>query len=115
MHAHGPGNAELLGTDPADAKAPTSRRFHPEDLAGFQEAWSYAHLIESDGQIIEQCYRLVGYDGVIRWIRDRARVTVAGRRVLLHGAACDVSAQRSPRSSARRPSGDSSGSRPSMT
>jgi diguanylate cyclase (GGDEF)-like protein/PAS domain S-box-containing protein len=94
MHAQGPGNAELLGTDPADAKAPTSRRFHPEDLAGFEEAWSYAHLIESDGEIIEQYYRLVGYDGVIRWIRDRARVTVAGPRVFLHGAACDVSAQR---------------------
>jgi diguanylate cyclase (GGDEF)-like protein/PAS domain S-box-containing protein len=94
MHAQGPGSAELLGTDPADASAPTSRRVHPEDLAGFRQAWSYAHLIESDGEIIEQYYRLLGYDGVLRWIRDRARVTVAGRRVLLHGAACDVSAQR---------------------
>jgi diguanylate cyclase (GGDEF)-like protein/PAS domain S-box-containing protein len=94
MHAQGPGSAELLGTDPADPSAPTSRRLHPEDRAGFQEAWSYGRLIASDGQIIEQSYRLLGYDGVIRWIRDRARVTVAGRRVLLHGAASDVSAQR---------------------
>jgi diguanylate cyclase (GGDEF)-like protein/PAS domain S-box-containing protein len=94
MHAQGPGSAELLGTDPAGASAPTSRRVHPEDLAAFQQAWSYAHLLESDGEIIEQYYRLLGYDGVVRWIRDRARVTVAGRRVLLHGAACDVSAQR---------------------
>jgi diguanylate cyclase (GGDEF)-like protein/PAS domain S-box-containing protein len=94
MHAQGPGNAELLGTDPADADAPTIRRFHPDDRAGFQRAWSYARLLQSDGEIVEQSYRLLGYDGVVRWIRDRARITVAGRRVLLHGAACDVSAQR---------------------
>jgi diguanylate cyclase (GGDEF)-like protein/PAS domain S-box-containing protein len=94
MHAQGPGNAELLGTDPADPSAPTSRCVHPEDLAGYRQAWSYAHLIESDGEIIDQSHRLIGYDGVTRWIRDRARVTVVGRRVLLHGAACDVSAQR---------------------
>jgi diguanylate cyclase (GGDEF)-like protein/PAS domain S-box-containing protein len=94
MHAQGPGSAELLGTDPDDGGAPTARRVHHEDLAGFRHAWSYAHLLQSDGQVVEQYYRLLGYDGIVRWIRDRARVRVAGRRVLLHGAACDVSAQR---------------------
>ncbi len=93
MHAQGPGNAELLGTDPDDPDAPTTRRIHPDDRPGFERAWAYARLLQADGEIIEQRYRLLGYDGVVRWIRDRARVTVQGARVLLNGAATDVSAQ----------------------
>ena len=94
MHAQGPGNAELLGTDPDDPGAPSARIVHPDDRHSFERAWAYANLLQHDGEIVEQSYRLLGYDGVIRWVRDRARVTVTGRRVLLHGAACDISAQR---------------------
>jgi diguanylate cyclase (GGDEF)-like protein/PAS domain S-box-containing protein len=93
MHAQGPGNAELLGTDPDDPNAPSSRHVHPDDRLGFAQAWSYASLLHADGEIVESRYRLLGYDGVVRWIRDRARVTVVGHRVLLNGAASDVSAQ----------------------
>jgi diguanylate cyclase (GGDEF)-like protein/PAS domain S-box-containing protein len=93
MHAQGPGNAELLGTDPDDPNAPSARRVHPEDSAAFMRAWSYENLRLSDGEIVESRYRLLGYDGVVRWIRDRARVEVVEHRVLLNGAACDVSAQ----------------------
>jgi diguanylate cyclase (GGDEF)-like protein/PAS domain S-box-containing protein len=93
MHAQGPGNAELLGTDPGDPGAPTSRRLHPDDRAAFDRSWSHASLLLLHGEIVEQRYRLVGYDGVTRWIRDRARVTILGRRVMLNGAASDVSAQ----------------------
>jgi diguanylate cyclase (GGDEF)-like protein/PAS domain S-box-containing protein len=93
MHAQGPGNAELLGTDPAAADAPTRRRVHPDDQLAFERQWSYATLLAADGKIVDHRYRLIGYDGMVRWIRDRARVTVVGRRVLLNGAACDVSAQ----------------------
>jgi diguanylate cyclase (GGDEF)-like protein/PAS domain S-box-containing protein len=94
MHAQGPGNAELLGNDPADPHAPMTRRLHPDDRQAFAHAWSYETLREADGAIVESRYRLLGYDGVVRWIRDRARVTVVGARVLLNGAACDVSEQR---------------------
>jgi PAS domain S-box-containing protein len=93
MHARGPGNAELLGTDPDDPDAPTTRQVHPDDRAVFDRAWSHASLLQLDGEIVEQRYRLVGYDGIVRWIRDRARVTVIGRRVMLAGAAGDVSAE----------------------
>jgi diguanylate cyclase (GGDEF)-like protein/PAS domain S-box-containing protein len=93
MHARGPGNAELLGTDPDDPDAPTTRQVHPDDRAVFDRAWSHASLLQLDGEIVEQRYRLVGYDGIVRWIRDRARVTVIGGRVMLAGAAGDVSAE----------------------
>ena len=93
MHAQGPGNADLLGTDVDDANAPTTRRVHPDDRQSFARAWSYESLRLADGAIVESRYRLLGYDGVVRWIRDRARVTLLGSRVLLNGAACDVSAQ----------------------
>ena len=94
MHAQGPGNSDLLGTDVDDVDAPTARRLHPDDRQAFARTWSYATLRQADGQIVESRYRLLGYDGVVRWVRDRARVTVIGSRVLLNGAACDVSAQR---------------------
>jgi diguanylate cyclase (GGDEF)-like protein/PAS domain S-box-containing protein len=94
MHAQGPGGAELLGNNPADLLAPTARRLHRDDRQAFAETWSYAALREADGTIVDSRYRLLGYDGVVRWIRDRARITVVGDRVLLNGAACDVSEQR---------------------
>ena len=76
--------------DPGIAIAPC---VHPDDRACFDSEWRYALLVESDGQIIEQRYRLIGHDGVTRWVLDRARITVIGGRVFLSGATCDVSAQ----------------------
>jgi two-component system, cell cycle response regulator len=43
---------------------------------------------------VEQEYRLVGVDGVARWVRDRAAITVLDGRVLLTGAVRDISIQR---------------------
>ena len=43
---------------------------------------------------MEQAYRLVGVDGVARWVRDRAAIRVVDGRVLLTGAVRDISAQR---------------------
>ena len=43
---------------------------------------------------MQQDYRLVGVDGVSRWVRDRAAVTVLDGRVLLTGAVRDISEQR---------------------
>jgi diguanylate cyclase (GGDEF)-like protein/PAS domain S-box-containing protein len=96
MLAHGPGMAKLLGSDrePADFASAVDRCLHPDDRAGFDREWGYAVLLEADGQIVEQRYRLVGFDGVVRWVLDRARITVIGRRVFMSGAVCDVSAER---------------------
>ncbi len=45
---------------------------------------------------MQQEYRLVGVDGIARWVRDRASHHGAGReRVLLTGAVRDISDQRS--------------------
>ena len=79
MHAQGPGNAELLGNDPVDLLAPTARRLHPDDRQAFAATWSYETLRQADGTIVESRYRLLGYDGIVRWIRDSARVTVRRR------------------------------------
>ena len=95
MRAIGPGMAALLGAseEPGDLDIAIARCVHPDDRASFDSEWRYALLVESDGQIIEQCYRLIGHDGVTRWVLDRARITVIGGRVFLSGATCDVSAQ----------------------
>ena len=51
-------------------------------------------MLGRDGEIVQQDYRLVGVDGVARWVRDRAAVTVRDGRVLLTGAVRDISEQR---------------------
>ncbi|HET6172047.1 MAG TPA: diguanylate cyclase [Gaiellales bacterium] len=95
--ARGPGLAALLG-----AAVETQQLLdgyddfvHPDDRAAYDIAWRFAEVSGLDGEIVEQEYRLSGVDGEVRWIRDRAAVTVLGDgRVLLTGAACDISAQR---------------------
>ena len=67
---------------------------HPDDRPEFDVAWRYADLIARDGEIMQQEYRLVGVDGVARWVRDRAAITVLDGRVLLTGAVRDISDQR---------------------
>ncbi len=93
--AIGPGLGALLGVadEPDDPDIAIVPCVHPDDRACFDSAWRYALLVESDGQIIEQRYRLIGHDGITRWVLDRARITVIGGRVFLSGATCDVSAQ----------------------
>src|SRR4029077_18673042 len=54
-----------------------------------------AEMLERDGETVQQEYRLVGLDGVGRWVRDRAAVRVLDeRRVPLTGAARDISDRR---------------------
>jgi diguanylate cyclase (GGDEF)-like protein/PAS domain S-box-containing protein len=95
QHAQGPGITALLGIDyePENASAAIEERIHPGDRADFDRIWSYAALRESHGQIVEQYYRLIGHDGIVRWLRDTARITVTEQRVFLNGATCDVSTQ----------------------
>ena len=96
QHAQGPGIAALLGSDgdPAHAPEAADSHVHPDDRAIYDHTWSFANLLQLNGQVVELRYRLVGDDGVVRWVRDRARITVVEGRVFLNGSTCDVSAQR---------------------
>src|SRR3954454_5713747 len=96
MHAHGPGLAALLGA-PAETKQLVDdydEFVHAGDRPAFDVAWRFADLLQRDGEVVEQAYRLVGVDGVARWVRDRAAIRVVDGRVLLTGAVRDISAQR---------------------
>ncbi|MDX6538922.1 MAG: hypothetical protein QOI71_532, partial [Gaiellales bacterium] len=97
MHAHGPGLAALLGASEETQELVDSYddRVHPDDRPQVAVAWRFADLVRRDGEIVQQDYRLVGVDGVARWVRDRAAVTVLDGRVMLTGAVRDISDQRS--------------------
>ncbi len=94
----GPGLAALLGAAERDSQRLLDGYddfVHPDDREAYDRSWRFADLVCSDGEIVQQEYRLVGLDGGVRWVRDRAAVTVRDDgRVLLTGAACDISAQR---------------------
>jgi len=93
--ARGPGLGALLGIDDETALGVDyDDRVHHDDAPAYGEAWRYHTLLESHGALIQHEYRLVGYDGAFRWVRDRARVAVRDGRVYLCGAVCDISAQR---------------------
>ncbi len=94
--ARGPGLAALVGAaEEAQVLLETYDDFvHPDDRAAYDLAWRFSDLQLLDGDIVQQEYRLVGMDGETRWVRDRAAVTARGGRVLLTGAACDISQQR---------------------
>jgi diguanylate cyclase (GGDEF)-like protein/PAS domain S-box-containing protein len=96
MHAHGRGLAALLGApeESEDLVDGYDDFLHPEDRPAFDVEWRFADLVRRDGEIVQQDYRLVGVDGVPRWVRDRAAITVLHGRVLLTGAVRDISDQR---------------------
>jgi diguanylate cyclase (GGDEF)-like protein/PAS domain S-box-containing protein len=96
MHAHGPGLAALLGAseDSRELVDSYDERVHADDRPQVDVAWRFADLRDRDGEVVEQDYRLVGLDGVARWVRDRAAVTVLDGRVMLTGAVRDISDQR---------------------
>ncbi len=96
MTASGPGLAALLGSDrpTADLLAAYDGCVHPDDAAAYHEVWRFSELRDREGEIIQHEYRLVGADGIVRWVRDRWRVTTQDGRVFVTGAVRDISVER---------------------
>jgi diguanylate cyclase (GGDEF)-like protein/putative nucleotidyltransferase with HDIG domain/PAS domain S-box-containing protein len=83
----GPCREQFLGMTVEEARdAVWSEFVHPDDLEHFNELHRCATV---DGALDGQ-YRLIGADGVIRWVRDRGRIRHEGGRVFLDGSALDV-------------------------
>ncbi len=64
---------------------------HPDDMDSFREAH---HAGMASGWIDVE-YRLIGADGVLRWVRDRGRMRREGGRGFLDGSILDVTEMRS--------------------
>ncbi|HET7684851.1 MAG TPA: EAL domain-containing protein [Candidatus Limnocylindria bacterium] len=83
----------ILGTVPQDVtpEAAFEAAVHPDDRAAYDEA--YRAVVA--GQPSELEYRLIGYDGRVRWVLDRMRphVTPHGR-LLVDGVVTDISESR---------------------
>ena len=86
----GPCRARFLGMDDPDAAAAAvwADYVHPEDREHFVSLHRDAVL----GGSLDGEYRLIGADGVVRWVRDRGRVRHEGGRVYLDGSVLDVTA-----------------------
>jgi diguanylate cyclase (GGDEF)-like protein/PAS domain S-box-containing protein len=89
----GPGIERLLGGPPPRGVTPEAAWFgaiHPEDRAAVRE--SVRHTAQ--GRTITVDYRLVGYDGRVRWIRSRTQRRDEQGETLFDGIASDVTAER---------------------
>jgi diguanylate cyclase (GGDEF)-like protein len=84
----GPCRARFLALDPEAARlAVWAEYVHPDDRELFAAIHEQALVCGSlDGQ-----YRIVGADGVTRWVRDRGRIRREDGRVFLDGSVLDVS------------------------
>jgi diguanylate cyclase (GGDEF)-like protein len=83
----GPCREQFLGTTVEEARTAIWRYYvHPEDVEIFDTAHDGAQL---SGRLDVE-YRLIGADGVLRWVRDRGRVRVDGDRRFLDGSILDV-------------------------
>ncbi|MDX6377822.1 MAG: hypothetical protein QOE98_2125, partial [Gaiellaceae bacterium] len=90
----GPGEDRLLGGLPPDSEEPGvvwSARVDPRDEPEYRAAMERAQ----SGQPAEVEYRLLGFDGVTRWVQERCRPwRDDDGRLMLDGLAVDVTAWR---------------------
>jgi diguanylate cyclase (GGDEF)-like protein len=88
----GPGADRLLGgAEPDAAMENWDAALHPEDRAAYDDF--NAALTEGRASDVE--YRLIGADGVTRWVHDRAATRRrADRAVEISGIVCDVTERR---------------------
>jgi diguanylate cyclase (GGDEF)-like protein/PAS domain S-box-containing protein len=83
----GPCREQFLGTTVEEARAATWRHYvHPDDVDAFEAA--HAGALTSGRLDVE--YRLIGADGVLRWVRDRGRIRNEAGRRFLDGSILDV-------------------------
>ncbi len=91
----GPGSERVLGGPVPPGKAfeeVWAEHVHPDDRVVYAEMNQTAER----GEHAEREYRLVGFDGVVRWVHDRLRprpATGDGRRIV-DGVISDVTARR---------------------
>ena len=83
----GPCREQFLGVTAEEARTAIWRYYvHPEDTMVFDDAHNGAL---ADGRLDVE-YRLIGADGVLRWVRDRGRVRQEDDRRFLDGSILDV-------------------------
>jgi diguanylate cyclase (GGDEF)-like protein len=83
----GPCREQFLGLDVEPARTAVWRYYvHPDDVAAFDGAHDGA--LETGRLDVE--YRLIGADGVLRWVRDRGRIRREDGRCFLDGSILDV-------------------------
>jgi diguanylate cyclase (GGDEF)-like protein len=90
----GPGEDRLLGGLPPEGEEPGvvwSARVDPRDEPSYRAAMELAQ----SGQPVEVEYRLLGYDGMTRWVQERCRPwRDDDGRLMLDGLAVDVTVWR---------------------
>jgi diguanylate cyclase (GGDEF)-like protein len=88
----GPNREKLMGGAlpvNADAANEWERMIHPDD---FGEHLAHRERLRA-GQASEVRYRLVGYDGVTRWVRAKTKPSHVDGRVFVDGIVSDVTAE----------------------
>jgi diguanylate cyclase (GGDEF)-like protein/PAS domain S-box-containing protein len=90
----GPCRDRFLGMSIEQARSAVWADYvHPADMDVFDEAHEGAHRT---GRLDAE-YRIVGADGVVRWVRDRGRLRDEDGRRLLDGSVLDVTAIKTAR------------------
>jgi diguanylate cyclase (GGDEF)-like protein len=83
----GPCREQFLGITVEQARTAVWRYYvHPDDVEIFDAAHDGAQV---SGRLDVE-YRLIGADGVLRWVRDRGRIRVEDGRRFLDGSILDV-------------------------
>jgi diguanylate cyclase (GGDEF)-like protein len=85
----GPGLEALMGgaaPPGSDTDVEWTARVHPDDMPAYRDAMNRIH----GGQPGDVEYRMVGYDGITRWIWERGRPRRADGRLLVDGFALDI-------------------------
>lgn len=85
----GPTRASLMGGEPPPETSPAAewtRMIHPDDRPSHDAHRERLRL----GKPSDVLYRLQGYDGVVRWLHERARPRHSDERVLVDGIVSDV-------------------------
>ena len=91
----GPGAEKLLGASETLVRPDTEwdGRVHPDDYGAWGDA--YLRAAANVGEPYEVEYRLHGFDGVTRWVRERGVArAISDGRLIMDGVALDVTRER---------------------